>query len=311
MNNKPHFIIAGERRSGSTTLYDILNQHPEVGMLQKTDFDYFIEAELFSKTPLKSDQVLNDWEQSHSVEAYQKLFSDLKSVTGQKDADLLWWKEAHQRLANYLPNTKFIIVLRNPVNRAESQYFNEVKKGRETKSFKETILREEKSNLSNWEKLHLQYIERGCYINSLKHFYKYIPKERVKIVILEELSMNWEKEIAEICEFLNIDATIGKNIQLKHSNKEELLVRKAFAKTIILKNLFNFWDRFTEGIIVRVAKGKHRRDKLRRQFRGFYYTSDRTKQKMDKETRIFLTELYKPFNKELEELLGYKIQQWY
>lgn len=310
MIKNPHFIIAGERRSGSTTLYDILNQHPEVGMLQKTDFDYFIEPELFSRIALKNDQKLKVWEQNHSKEEYKNLFLDLKGVVGQKDADLLWWKNAHQRVANYLPDTKFIIVLRNPVNRAESQYFNEVNKGRETGSFKEAITREQNANLSDWEKLHLQYLERGCYIKSLNHFYKYIPKERVKIVILEELADNWKIVMAEICEFLNIDQNTGSNIQLKHSNKEELLVRKSFAKKKILNKVFNFWDRSTEGFIVRVAKDKRKRDTLRKQLRGFYHVSDRTKQKMDVETKMFLIDFYKPFNKELEALIGRKILHW-
>ena len=41
--SSPHFIIAGERRSGSSTLYEILKQHPEVEMYHKSDFDFFIE----------------------------------------------------------------------------------------------------------------------------------------------------------------------------------------------------------------------------------------------------------------------------
>ena len=56
--SKPHFIIMGERRSGSTTLYHMLSQHPEVSMLQPVDFDYFIEPELidsisFDNSPVK------------------------------------------------------------------------------------------------------------------------------------------------------------------------------------------------------------------------------------------------------------------
>ncbi|MEL6813065.1 MAG: hypothetical protein AAFP76_17220, partial [Bacteroidota bacterium] len=95
--NNPHFIIAGERRSGSTTLYDILRQHSEVGMLDISDFDYFIEPELFSKVPAESAVKPKDWATSHSRQEYLYLFHDLNGVTGQKDADLLWWKPAHAR----------------------------------------------------------------------------------------------------------------------------------------------------------------------------------------------------------------------
>ncbi|WP_299781931.1 sulfotransferase [uncultured Formosa sp.] len=309
--NKPHFIIVGERRSGTTTLYDLLCKHSEIAMLNISDFDFFIEPELFSKEP-PSDSKLQDWDDYHNILDYWKLFPDQAKLLGQKDADLLWWKPSHKRLAKFLPNTKFLIVLRNPVVRAESHYFNELSKGRETLSFRGSIDREDNTELSNWERLHLQYKARGCYAKSIKEFYKYIPKEKVKVVILEELINDYEVEISSICNFLEIKQEELIKLNPIHSNKEKLLERRAFAKTLILSKIFDLWERIVEGVIVRMTKNKSKREIYRRYFMGFYKYSKRNNNKnLDNESvKLFLQDYYKKYNEELETLIGRPLRYW-
>ena len=307
--NDPFFIIAGERRSGSTTLYDVLGQHPEVGMLAISDFDFFIEPELFSRTPPSEKFPIKDWETTHPKEKYVSLFSDLSGVTGQKDADLFWWKPAHQRLARLLPKTRFIIVLRDPVKRAESQFFNETSKGRETRTFEEALKRDASENLLDWERLHLVYKSRGCYAESLQHFFGYIPRDRVKVIILEEWMDRWEMVMREICQFLKIDPEKAPTKPL-HSNKEHLLMRRSFASKGMLKPCFDYWERISEGIIIRTVHSKSERDKWRKFFQGFYKKSLRKKRFMDPKTKRELMNFYVPHNKALEVLLGKKISYW-
>ncbi|MBT8261665.1 MAG: sulfotransferase [Bacteroidia bacterium] len=307
--SNPNFIIAGERRSGSTTMYEILKQHSEVGMYHLSDYDFFIEPELFSRTPLL-DENLKNWDETHPLSDYQDLFSGLSGCTGQKDADLLWWRPSHERLARMLPDTKFIIILRNPVKRAESQYFNELGKGRETLSFEAAIEREKNEDLSSWQKLHLQYKERGCYASSLGHFYKYISRERVKVVILEELFMNWNEVMTEVCIFLSINSEEGIAIKPLHSNREELWQRNEFSKRKGISWIFNLWDRISEAIIVRITNNTKKRVALRRSFRGWYYRSARAEHKVNPSIIDKLKQFYKPHNEDLEKLLGKKLSYW-
>jgi Sulfotransferase family len=307
--SSPHFIIAGERRSGSTTLYEILKQHSEVGMFHQSDYDFFIEPELFSRSPPEAHKI-KSWNETHPISRYKDLFSHLNGKIGQKDADLLWWRPSHERLARLLPDTRFIFILRNPVKRAESQYYNELGKGRENLSFKEALAREEKKTLTDWQKLHLQYKERGCYAKSLEHFYKFIPKHRVKVIILEELFNNWKDVMTEICDFLEINVTEGMAIKPLHSNKEELLERKDFSKKKLLSWGFDLWDRLSEAVIVRISKKTTSRIRLRKILRGCYYTSKRTQQSLDSAIFEELTNYYKSFNTDLENLLGKKISYW-
>lgn len=307
--SNPNFIIIGERRSGSTTLYDLLNQHPDIGMLPQSDYDFFIETPLFSKEPISNDEI-QDWNLTHNIEDYYLKFENLKGVTGQKDADLLWWYPSHKRLQEYLPDTKFIIVLRNPVTRAESQYFNELSKGRETLSFKEALNREEKNQLTLWQKLHLQYKQRGVYIESLQLFFKYIPQNRVKVVILEELIAEYEKVMEEVCQFLEISVEEGLKIKLKHSNKESLLERKKFAKTSPLKYIFDFWERLVNKLVSLITKDKTKRQYYRKLFTGFYKFSKRENDNPNIEEKISLKSFYEPHNKKLEIFLGKSLRCW-
>ncbi|MBF8150983.1 sulfotransferase [Winogradskyella sp. F6397] len=310
--SKPHFIIAGERRSGTTTLYDLLCKHTEIGMLNISDYDFFIEPELFSKVQPR-DSRLGNWEDNHDISDYWELFSDhSEPVIGQKDADLLWWKSSHERLAKFLPDTKFIIVLRNPVRRAESHYFNELSKGREKLSFREAIDREEKTELTDWECLHLQYKARGCYAKSLTEFYKYISKEKVKIVILEELINNYEVEIESICNFLEINQKELINLNPIHSNKEKLLKRRAFAKTLPLRKIFDLWERLVEGVIVRVTKNKSKREIFRKYLMSFYkYSKRNNSSNSDNDSvKLYLENYYKKYNIELETLIKRPLKYW-
>jgi len=278
-------------------------------MLPVSDYDFFIEPQLFARSPVDAN-VLDDWGETHSIDTYKELFTGLRGSVGQKDADLLWWKPAHQRLATALPETKFLFILRDPVKRAESQYFNELGKGREALTFEQALEREAQDVLTPWQQLHLQYKKRGCYAESLEHFFSHIPKERVLVVILEELFANWNTAMIQVCEFLGINSEEGIAIKPLHSNKEELLERKAFSKNLGLVWAFDFWDRMSEAIVVRTSKETNKRQKMRKHLRGWYYESKRKGQQLNPDIVENLKSFYKPHNEKLERLLNKKLIYW-
>lgn len=312
--NNPHFIIGGERRSGSTTLYELLKRHSEIDMYRLSDMDYFIKGELFSSKDWYIDfDTEEEWQETHSKEEYTRLFEgfDFKKKVGQKDADLLFWKKAHPRLKEYLPETKFIFVLRNPVKRAESQYWNEIRKGREEKSFNEAVkLEQSRSQESDYGKLHLNYLERGKYHESLKHFFEYIPKERVLIIILEKLLSQPKKELKRIAEFLEISVEEAENINLIHSNKEDVMVLNPKFNGTFVGQTINLWDKATNGVITRISRNKDTRASLRNVFSRFGKISLRNKNKLDDKTLNDLKEYYKQPNAELEKLLDTELSVW-
>ena len=306
--NKPNFIIAGERRSGSTTLYEVLKQHTQIDMFYMSDMDFFIEKDLFS---LKPKPNITSWEDYANINDYKSLFNDKSDkITAQKDADLLWWKPAHKRLAKHLPETKFLFVLRNPVRRAESQYWNEVRKGRETRSFEQAIQESSENIKNDWYKLHLEYKTRGCYIESLEHFFKHIPQEKCHVVILEQLFQNWEKEMTKISEFLKIDTNEAILLKPIHSNKEEVLVINPKHRHNLIGKLIKTYDRICNAIIRRLVKDKHLKNQLQAFFLRVGKISARKSNPVKKEVLNELKKYYGPYNKALEKHLNIKIKEW-
>ena len=306
MMGLPDFIIAGERRSGSTTLYHLLKMHPDIKMHSISDMDFFIQDELFQRKPI-DDKDVGNWEKNYDINDYKKLFPKTDKVTGQKDADLLFWRPAHQRLAEYLPNTKFVIILRDPAKRAESQYWNEFRKGRETKSFSNSI---NKDPSSQWEKLHLDYKNRSCYVKSLEHFYKYIDRSMVKVVILERLFSDWENEMRNLAVFLGIDQDKAINLKPIHSNKEEVPIVNPKLKKLGLGALVNFYDRVVLAILRRTVKTHKTRNFYKAKLLRFGKVSAREKYPVDQSLLLKLRKEYKTCNEQLENLLKIKLDQW-
>lgn len=305
--SKPNFIIAGERRSGSTTLYEVLKQHSEIVMYPMSDMDFFIEKKLFAKTPPTN---ITPWEDYANIEDYKKRFPETDKKTAQKDADLFWWKPAHKRLSNHLPETKFIFVLRNPVKRAESQYWNEVRKGRELRSFEKAIKESKKNTPNDWHNLHLEYKERGCYINSLNHFFEYIPQNRCHVVILEKLFKNWGEEMLKIANFLEIEKEEAKSLKPILSNKENVLIINPKIENTILSKLIRLYDRCCNAIIRSLVKDKHLKNILQAYFLRLGKVSKRKTSPVNQKTLSELKEFYKPYNKLLEDKLNLSIQEW-
>ncbi|HFC04224.1 MAG TPA: hypothetical protein ENJ55_00845, partial [Rhizobiales bacterium] len=138
----PNFIIAGERRCGTTTLANTLSRHSDIFVHPKPDGGYFIDDSVGKKASATGQA----WASSHSLEDYQAWFlsagAGSESALGEKSADYLFWHKSHPRMANFVPDAKLIVILRHPIDRAWSHYWNEVAKGRETLGFEEAIAAE-------------------------------------------------------------------------------------------------------------------------------------------------------------------------
>ena len=136
----PNLIVAGERRCGTTFLSQRLAAHPDIFVHPKRDRGYFIDDDARHRGACAL------WETTHSVEQYRAFFRDAgagnQSVICEKSADYLFWQPAHRRMTDYLPDAKYILILRHPVRRALSHYWIEVGKRRESADLATAIVRD-------------------------------------------------------------------------------------------------------------------------------------------------------------------------
>ncbi len=133
----PDFVIIGAQKSGTTSLYDFVIRHPEIAPALKKEMHYFSINYKFGEQWYRSNFPTNLSRRYFTKKTGQKLLS------GEASPSYLFYPTVPSRMKKVLPDVKLIVILRNPVDRAYSQYHHSRRKGRETLSFEKAIELEE------------------------------------------------------------------------------------------------------------------------------------------------------------------------
>lgn len=199
--NKPNFFIVGAAKSGTTTLYDYLKDHPDVFMPQD---DLHKEPSHFSN--------LITWYKNPNK--YFPLFDDAKPQhrwIGEASTAYLTDPAAAGNIHKYNPNAKIIIILRNPADRAYSMYCWMVQEGYEyVSSFENALAIEDeraRRKIPNfWEPQYYYnylYFRAGLYFEQVKRYYDLFPGS-VLVMTFEELLAAVKTNYAPVRDFLKI-----------------------------------------------------------------------------------------------------------
>src|SRR5207253_6069741 len=121
----------------------------------------------------------------------------------------MYWNAAPYRIWSYNPQMKWILVLRNPVERAFSAWNMETRRGAEHVSFKDAT---EQEAVRCREALPLQhrvfsYIDRGFYAHQVRRLFNIFGKEKCLILLNEELRSDHKKTLRRVFEFLGVDSS--------------------------------------------------------------------------------------------------------
>ena len=212
--NKKQFFIVGAQRSGTTYLYDILDQHPKICMAKpvRPEPKYFLNKKL--------DEINLD-------EYYQTYYQQCSKskVFGEKSTSYYENEEVAKILSVSCPHAKIIFCLRNPVKRALSNYQFSVDHGLETRTLEEVFVENKSIENFNFSTSvnPFNYLGRGEYARYIKMYQKYFPKNQIKVLIFEEL-VNNENEIKKLYDFLEVDSNfIPSNLEkvVNASSKKE------------------------------------------------------------------------------------------
>jgi Sulfotransferase domain len=206
----PDFIIIGTQRGGTTSLYRYLTEQPNILPAVTKEIHFFDN----------NFQRGISWYRGHfpySIQNYYaKYIRKQDFITGESSPYYLFHPLAPKRIAQILPQVKFIVLLRNPVERAFSQYYLEVDKGREKLSFEEAIACEEERTRGTGEQLasgkifnsfkhvSFSYLARGIYADQLHHWFSFFPREQFVIFKSEEMYINPAAIFKQSLAFLNI-----------------------------------------------------------------------------------------------------------
>lgn len=130
-------------------------------------------------------------------------------VIGEASPIYMYWETAPDRIWKYNPKMKWILALRNPVDRAFSAWNMETKRGKETLPFAKAI---EKEPERCREELPLQhrvysYVDRGFYAHQIRRLFNIFGKDNVLVLLSEELRREHEKTLRTVFEFLGVDTS--------------------------------------------------------------------------------------------------------
>lgn len=200
--DRPNFVIVGAMRSGSTSMWRYLSDHPEVFMAPK-ELQYFTEH-------LDRGQ---EWYQAHFEDAARN------QVIGEATADYLARPPAISAIAELLPGAKLIALLRNPIDRAWSHYWLLKERGRERRTFSEVIENELtiSADPTRW-KGEFSYLQHGAYNEHLEHLLALFPRAHLHVIISEELANDPQDQFRQACRFVGVDDTIIPGVVGTHVN---------------------------------------------------------------------------------------------
>jgi len=203
----PAFLIIGAQKAGTTNLYAHLSEHPQLVHTAWKEVHFFNggldpAVDVFEKG--------ERWYRSHFP-----LTEELgeRGKTFEATPLYLFNPLCPQRIAGLLPNVKLIALLRNPTERAISQYFHEKRLGKEPLEIEEALEAEENRLKPLWEAkdykhesfIHHSYKSRGLYQEQLERYTALFPKEQLLIMSSEKLFSDPVPCMRRIFEFIGVD----------------------------------------------------------------------------------------------------------
>ena len=190
MERRPDFYVIGAPKCGTTSLYHVLRQHPDVFMSRRKEPHFFTDPD---HLPSSYDRM--------GVEAYLELFSNAPSdaVAGEASVTYLYSVDAARRIHEFTPDARFVAPLRNPVDRAYSEYWNSRRAGMETLSFDAAIDAEQERGA--W----LHYVRKGFYARLLTPYVRAFGRVAIHICLFDDLRTDARSYYAAIFRFLGVD----------------------------------------------------------------------------------------------------------
>ena len=291
----PNFIIAGATRSGTTSLYHYLIQHPEISFPKLKEPRYFSSYDL--KLPQKGPgDITVDDKLITSFEEYNDLYFQINNkLVGDASSEYLYHHTSSvPKIKEKLGDIPIIFILRNPIERAYSAYNNLVRDGRETLNFRQA-LNAEKDRVDNRYDMMWHYTAVSKYHASIKHFLKEF--KNVKIIIFEEFISNKESILRDIFLFLGVqNIPIDTSVVYSKSGKP----KSKFIAYVLGRN--NSIGSYIRNFLFKVFK----REFLEKISRFFVNDKDSLPMEMKKH-------LYKDFEadiKNLEKLINVNLSSW-
>jgi hypothetical protein len=213
----PDFVIIGAAKAGTTSLFRYLSAHPRVSPPGRKELHYFdSDAEPAGRLRYRA------W--------FPLLDVRHRTLTFESTPGLLWLPQSPTRVRDTVPRAKLIALLRQPVERAFSQYRMVVEGGHEDLSFEEAIGREEERlaaapvpssprGVRHLASRYWSYKARGRYVEQLERWFAVFPREQFLILRSEDLFEDPGTTYRRVLEFLGLDPSFVPTFEIHRQGR--------------------------------------------------------------------------------------------
>ncbi|MCA0931070.1 sulfotransferase domain-containing protein [Lutimonas saemankumensis] len=291
MSKKINLMIVGAHKSGTTSLKNYLNEHPDIlGHVQR-DMKFFMNEEEYSKG---FEAIFDKYMNVGDVD-------NAKCIVA-KDAGTYLLESNLKRIKDHNHECKIVFLIRNPVNRAYSHYKFELGKGYYHDLDFERILKFEDYSESEG-KFFNHVLKLGKYSVHYKTMLELFDKTNIKVILFEDLKENPEKVCKDIFSWIGVDSSFEPNTNKVHNLSKkpkykwysEILGKIRNADILLSWFKFIFPARFYKKTVDWIHSLNSGGDSF---------------EPLKEEVKNGLTKYYKDYNVEMEELAKIDLKNW-
>jgi len=218
---RPNFLVIGAPRSGTTSLHDMLAQHPDIFMSAIKEPHFFSSLDF----PFPDNDILQI---TKDPEAYEALFAQAgDKISGESSTYYLFDPEAPARIKAYNPAMKLIAILREPVQRAHSHYLLYDRRGKQP-PFHSTVERLMAGDVGSPV---YDIVRLGLYGEQLQNYYRHFPSEQLLVVNFRDFTQRPVETLEQILTHIGADASYAAQLaEAKPQNQYQVPRSQTLAK---------------------------------------------------------------------------------
>ncbi len=181
----PNFIVIGAMKAGTRSVYEYLRGHPQVFMSEPKELHFFVTEKTWGRGL--------GWYESHFSNTHRC------AAVGEASPDYSrapTYEGVPERMHRIIPDARLIYLVRDPVDRIQSHYQHELRKGRERRTPDEAVLEDP------------MYLAPSRYADQIDRYLEWFPREQLKVTVSEDLRLRRSETLRALFEFLGVDPAV-------------------------------------------------------------------------------------------------------
>ncbi|GJL56739.1 MAG: hypothetical protein NPIRA02_38710 [Nitrospirales bacterium] len=311
----PNFLIIGAQRSGTTSLYHYLEQHPEIYMSPIKEPKFFVfdgeTPQFHGSSGTDESKARYEAIRKKSITNFDDYSALFRAVSGQKavgeaSPHYLYCPRSAQRIKKHLPEVKLIVILRNPVDRAYSNFFLKIQIAERQflENFEQAVQDEKNRRVEDIWDGGKHYIRKGFYHSHLTRYYDIFDPKQIKVYLYEDLNNHLSHLMQDIFRFLNVNESFIPDTSTRFTESAHYIAQNALENSLLVKK----WPKSLARTLLPNKVRSGIKQKLMSYFKS--KNQDFIKPQLPTELRQQLIEVYREDITMLQQLIQRDLSQW-